>query len=231
LVLACIVLGGELSSAMNINGFDRLLQQSISVKPAKKKNEQEIQQFGKAKGLIIKGDLTGFVKFLDENVINLQADGATLLRIAAQEDKPLIIEELLKRGVDVNAKSKSTGTNALIGACIYGKTNIVKLLLSKGAQINESSFNGSTPLIWGYKHKEIVQMLILNGANVNIKNLDGNTALAVAVANRNHDVVNLLLTNKADLMIKDKQGRTVIDLARITGDKKMIRLIENATKK
>ena len=57
------------------------------------------------------------------------------------------VEEALKTGADVNAKSKS-GHTALIGAAIFNHLEVVSLLLKSGADVNCSTpkINGETPL-------------------------------------------------------------------------------------
>jgi ankyrin repeat protein len=63
-----------------------------------------------------------------------------------------------------------------------GHTEIVKVLIQKGAALNTQDFDGWTALmkaVYG-KHVEIVQTLIKNGADVNSKNVGGYTTLFVA---------------------------------------------------
>lgn len=194
---------------------------------------QNIEQFKVAKTLIAKGDVANLTKFLDESwTEQFKSDwGETLMRIAAQSGNLSMVTEFIDRGVDVNEKSKNTGSNAFMYACESGQLEIVKFLIKKGARVNDASRSGSTPIIWGYNHLAIVQLLILNGADINVKNLDGNTALFEAVWHRNHEVVEFLLNQKVDLTIKDGQERTILDVSRITGDKKMIRLLQRAMRK
>lgn len=51
-----------------------------------------------------------------------------------------------------------------------GEIEKIKLLIADGANVNEKSWNNTTPLNIAIQqnHKEVVELLINNGANVNI---------------------------------------------------------------
>mgnify|MGYP001559170824 CR=1 FL=1 len=85
---------------------------------------------------------------------------------------------------------------ALVRAARYGKADIIKLLLLKGANVNKKSFidMDMTALIWAAKnnHPEIVKMLIDSGADNNITDKNGKTALMYAEENGHQEIVRLL---------------------------------------
>lgn len=80
------------------------------------------------------------------------AHGIPLLSHAVAGDAPArpVLDYLLGRGVDVNAKHNN-GMTALMIAVQTGQRETVKLLLSKGADPNAKAQNGNTP--WGLGQK------------------------------------------------------------------------------
>jgi hypothetical protein len=76
------------------------------------------------------------------------------------------VKALLEAGVDVNTKYRY-GTTALFPACDRGHTEIVKLLLERGAEVNvRDTFYRATPLTWAATkgNSEIVKLLLDKGA-------------------------------------------------------------------
>jgi ankyrin repeat protein len=88
-----------------------------------------------------------------------------LHRAVTEGAKPFVIEFLLKRGVDIDARNDQ-GETALIIAAWYGREELVELLLTKGADSNVKTRNGLTALkvakANGYDH--IVKKLLGHGA-------------------------------------------------------------------
>ena len=83
-----------------------------------------------------------------------------------------------------------------MGAAQYGKADVVRLLLLKGAEVNEKSFIDMdvTALIWAAKknYPEIVKMLIDSGADNNITDKNGKTALMYAEENGYQEIIRIL---------------------------------------
>ncbi len=79
---------------------------------------------------------------------------------------------------DLNVKEKSGGSTPLISAALFGKTEIVKLLIDAGALLNVQNNEGSTALITAsfFCHPEIVKILLAKKADKTIKNNYGSTA-------------------------------------------------------
>lgn len=100
-------------------------------------------------------------------------------------------------------------------AVAAGQTEIVKMLLAKGAPINGTE-RGRTPLTyamnlrWNY---EVAELLIDHGANVNQLTTSGETALTAAIIRMDDRMVELLLDKQADPMLGKQRGRTAIALA------------------
>lgn len=106
-------------------------------------------------------------------------------------------------------------------ACYFGRFEIARLLVLKGADVNIPSNNGFNvyPLhsaVAG-NHTEIARMLIENNAQVNVKQQAGVTALHSAAQNGNIDLLILLLEHGADVNIRMEGGKLPADLAREKG--------------
>jgi ankyrin repeat protein len=92
-------------------------------------------------------------------------------------------------------------TTPLNYAIRAGETEIVELLLTKGADVNLPDDIGFTPLhcAAGRGDKPIVEFLLAKGASVNTKAYGGVTPLHMAVNSRRKEVVELLVGRGADL--------------------------------
>src|SRR5208283_1368711 len=79
-----------------------------------------------------------------------------------------------------------------------GRTELVKSLLDKGADINTKTNEGWTALMQASRqgHAEVVKLLLDRGADVNAT-FDGRTALTFASVGGHSDVVNLLKAHGA----------------------------------
>ena len=90
-----------------------------------------------------------------------RAKGVTGLMLAAVEGRASIVEELIRSGADVNAKSDK-GATALMLASEDGHADCVKLLIDSGADVDAKNEDGWDALIMAtiYKHHEIQKMLI-----------------------------------------------------------------------
>ncbi len=118
----------------------------------------------------------------------------------------------------------------LILASQEGHTEVVKLLIDYGADVNGPSpkiNHGNTALITAsYKgHKEVVKLLLDMGANVNTANIYGNTALIYASIENHKEVVTLLLDMGAHVNVADSKGYTTLMCASSGGHKDVVQLL------
>jgi ankyrin repeat protein len=123
-------------------------------------------------------------------------------------------ELLLAKGAEVNSKDKC-GRTPLHLAAESADADIVKLLLDKGAKVDEKDDeSGFTPLHHAARFGKIdvAELLIARGADINTKDKQGHTPLQVAV-NHDYKVVELLLNKGADSGIRTESGKTLLQLA------------------
>ncbi|MFH1028901.1 MAG: ankyrin repeat domain-containing protein, partial [Pseudomonadota bacterium] len=86
------------------------------------------------------------------------------------------------------------GKTALHYAAANGHTDIVNMLIAKGADVDASDREGHTPLMFAaiYGCNKTVQALLDGGANPSIKTPAGNTASLYA-ENNSHPLASALL--------------------------------------
>ncbi|MCD4784005.1 MAG: ankyrin repeat domain-containing protein [Candidatus Eremiobacteraeota bacterium] len=120
------------------------------------------------------------------------------------------VEIILRRSPNIIKKKDKNGMTPLHWATRLEGTEIAKLLISKGADVNakDNMKMGLTPLhITAYKgNTDIAKLLIDKGADVNAKDNGGMTPLYWAVfkdnTKDNRDMMKLLISNGADINAK-----------------------------
>lgn len=102
--------------------------------------------------------------------------------------------QLLRTG-DVNAKASQAGQTALMLAVSHGRGDMVRALLTCGAQVNIRDDDGSTALMCAceHGHVDIVrQLLSVPGCDATLTDNDGSTALSIALEASQNDIAVLL---------------------------------------
>ncbi|CAG5132083.1 unnamed protein product [Candidula unifasciata] len=100
------------------------------------------------------------------------------------------VRRLFSRG-DVNARATSTKQTALMLAASHGRTEMVRLLVEEGADINLQDEDGSTALMCACEHGnlDIVNFLLAQpGIDANIVDNEDSTALSIAMQAGHKDV-------------------------------------------
>ncbi len=93
------------------------------------------------------------------------------------------LKQHIAAGTNLNERDPFGGSSPLISACVFGKTEMAKILIDAGADINFQNNDGSTPLHTAafFCRPEIVQMLLDKSADKTIKNKFNATAYETVV--------------------------------------------------
>ena len=127
---------------------------------------------------------------LDTNKLNAQ--GESVLMLAAIKGELELADRLIKKGADVN----KTNWTPLHYAASGGHMALINLLLENSAYIDAESPNGSTPLMMAAMYGSVasVKLLLQEGADPKLKNQQGLTALDFAQRGKRPDSVEAIAT-------------------------------------
>jgi ankyrin repeat protein len=159
-------------------------------------------------------------------------DGYTALTLAARAGHKAVVQLLLEKGADVEAKGRRKWFTfipwkALQFAAFHGHEAIVQLLLENGADAKTKTEDGRMVLQLAAQggHEAVVQLLLDEGEDVETKNEDGYRALQFAAQDGHEAVVRLLLENGADIEAKTEERETALQLAAFHGHEAVVRVL------
>ena len=140
--------------------------------------------------------------------------------IAAGSGSLQAVDSLIKHGADINAAEPSQGQTALMWAAAEGHTEIVDLLVAKGANIHLATKSGFTALAFATiaNDGDAVKRLLAAGGDPNLKLGDGTELLLAATSHRSTAAAIALLDAGADPGVKDRQGNTPLHTASQRGN-------------
>jgi ankyrin repeat protein len=116
--------------------------------------------------------------------VNLQDDlgwSPLLTVVNLWAEQPVLVDFLLAKGADINARLKDGRTGLMLAARL-GKDERILSLLAKGADVNAQDNTGSTALMiaaavkWEDQSLKMMKVLMSKGANPNVKDNQGRTA-------------------------------------------------------
>ncbi|XP_039992526.1 kinase D-interacting substrate of 220 kDa B isoform X4 [Xiphias gladius] len=136
-------------------------------------------------------------------------NGQTPLMVAAEQGNLEIVQELIRRGANINLDDVDCWT-ALISAAKEGHIEVVRELLENNANLEHRDMGGWTALMWAaYKGcTDVAQLLLEKGANPNITGQYSVYPIIWAAGRGHADIVHLLLQHGAKVNCSDKYGTT-----------------------
>lgn len=163
---------------------------------------------------IIRGSVVGLLYFLHWgrhglcNSMDVNNANEDFFAYSRRGDEEKVREYLVQGVVDVHLRD-SKGNTAMIIAAGRGRVNVIKTILSMGANIEDATigglFDGKTALMWGVSQGrlETVKYLITAGVDINHV-IDrgvflGKSALCWAASQGKTDLVSVLLAAGADV--------------------------------
>lgn len=118
------------------------------------------------------GDIERFAMLVgaDMSLLHMSTPFGTWLHIAAAAGRLNMVEYLIQKGLDPDARGGTLGGNALNVAASHGHVGVVKYLLSRGAQmdVSEPERNPLFSAIYG-GHEDVVLLLLERGIDASIK--------------------------------------------------------------
>ncbi|KAI5810769.1 hypothetical protein BZA77DRAFT_162222, partial [Pyronema omphalodes] len=179
-----------------------------------------------------------FISLLDASNPNIDHDfmlgASTMLLQASHIGKNVIVQILLKRGVNINLADSKNRT-ALSWASEKSHESVVKLLLdTDGIDINsKDDVYGQTALSWASEkgRASVVKLLLdADGIDINSQSISGRTALSWACQNGHDSVVKLLLqADGIDINSNDDEyGQTALSWASKEGHESVVKLLLKA---
>ena len=160
----------------------------------------------------------------------LGAQRCAQLCAASKQGNAGVVQHLLGQNTDPGTGRAVNGDTALIAASRKGHLDVVGLLLSNGAHVNQSKDSGATALLVASQegHADVVRLLLAHNSDPNIATTSkGATALYQASQQGHVEVALLLLESNADpnKARTDTNGQTVLYIAARKGHVEVARLL------
>ena len=142
--------------------------------------------------------------------------GNTGLILAIRNQSPKVAGALLaQKGIDIDALNTS-GESALMMAALKGDLPAVKLLLDRGARVNQP---GWAPLHYAATGPElkVITLLLERGADINAASPNGTTPLMMAAQYGPMDGASLFIDKGADVKRRNQKNLAASDFAKLAG--------------
>jgi hypothetical protein len=151
-------------------------------------------------------DKTNIVKLLLDRGAdpNIRKRGETALFLSTNSD---IVDSLIRHGADVDIKN-DYGETPLSYFAKSGDIPRIKLLVSKGADVNTTDNNGETLLMKAAaRGREVIELLLKLGVNPNAKDNSGNKASDYALSQPEKFILHMAEKRYTKKMFPSTHGR------------------------
>ncbi|XP_006817520.1 ankyrin repeat and KH domain-containing protein 1-like [Saccoglossus kowalevskii] len=179
------------------------------------------------------GDVNAVRKLLDEgrSVHETTEEGESLLSLACSAGYYELAQVLLAMHANVEDRGIKGDCTPLMESSSAGHTDIIRLLLAHGADINAQSSTGNTPLMYTCNggHEDAVKVLLENGANLEDVNENGHTPLMEAASAGHLGVAKILIEKGALINAHSNEFKeSALTLACYKGHLEMVKLLLEA---
>jgi ankyrin repeat protein len=143
---------------------------------------------------------------------------------------PALIQALLEKGADVNARNID-GDTPLLMAVADENRDVIELLLDHGARADAAANGGYTVLTNAVQCNTslgVLDLLLDHGAKIDAQDQFGCTALICAVDGGKVAVVKTLIARHAHVNLRDSEGHTALWHAKRSGNFGSIKLLRQA---
>lgn len=153
---------------------------------------------------------------VNKKCLGLQTPLAAAMFAGEEKINPEMIEFLAMNGAEINTDfelDEETITNPINMSISMNRPDIMKILISYGADVNRRDFSGRTPLVYAVlMGGEFAKFLLKNGADPDIPDKEGRTPLMLAALDASIDpaMLKILLKSGANVNAKDKDGMTAL---------------------
>lgn len=179
-------------------------------------------------------ELTKFLIKNGANVNSLMQDGVSLIGYAIAQNNMDLLQILIENGANVNYTGGDSWANTpLHTASRLGLDNVVRILLTRNADINAVDMHGNTALHTAALNSQlsVVKLLLEKNPNLDIQNKVGNTALHLAVISGNIDIVGELVLKGANTRIRNNDGKYPRDIARANNSAAIFEVLRESENK
>lgn len=132
-------------------------------------------------------------------------------------------------GFDVNAKDQE-GKTGLMGACLLGSTNMIRILLEyPETDVNARDPQGNTALMLTCAYgllDPVIELMSHEKIDLEVQNENGHTALMEAASGGYVDIVNYLVSHGSNISIHSNEYKeTALTLAAYKGHLEVVRVL------
>lgn len=160
-----------------------------------------------------------------------QSRNGAALRWASKQGLLEQVHAILRAGGNDEAlrDADENGLTAAHLAASHGKMDILRALITAGADISLRQKDGFTPLHWAAirGHRDITELLLENGSDPSWADNDGHTASWLAAFTNHSDILKVLAAAGDDLSRVNNEGSSLLHAAASNGAREVFEMLIN----